>query len=246
MVELTILSPHRDDAAFSLALALSRWKTLHVKITVVNFFTVTEYAPRALSTRVASISALRKKEDQSALRSIDSRIRLEALDLLDAPLRLGIDVNATCRPETISREDDSQAEILAVQIQKYFRRGLVLAPLALGDHVDHVTVQSAASLSSRDHKLGFYEDLPYATWTPEVSLCAKVQQAEENTGVKLRSAVIRDDAPGVASKRQVIRKYQSQIAVQEANAMAKHAWNYRGGERIWIPKYGLSWNFLIQ
>ena len=246
MVELTILSPHRDDAAFSLGLALSRWKTRLVKITVVNFFTETEYAPRALYTHVAGISALRRKEDQFALRSIDPRIRLESLNLLDAPLRLDIDLDSICRPETSAGEEHSEAEKLTQYIRKYFRRGLVLAPLGLGGHVDHLAVRSAALLSAVGHRLGFYEDLPYATWTPEAMLCTKVQQAEESTGAKLRAVVIRNGSSAVARKRQLIGKYRSQIAPEEADSMAKHASNYRGGERIWIPKYGSSWNSLVQ
>src|SRR5690349_15351519 len=170
MLELTILSPHRDDAAFSLSIALSRWSTLPVQLTVVNFFTVTQYAPHAFSTHISSTSALRTREDRSALRSIDRRIRIESLELLDAPLRFGIHPDAICRPQTAALQNPTEIAALANRIGRYFTRGLVVAPLALGDHVDHLAVYRAALASSTDHKLAFYEDLPYATWTSKRSL----------------------------------------------------------------------------
>lgn len=246
MLELTILSPHRDDAAFSLCLALSQWSNLPVKLAVVNFFTISEYAPHALSTRKASISALRTREDYAVLRSINSEIRVEALDLLDAPLRFGISPDAVTRPETAALQSASEIEALAGRVRKCFTRGLVLAPLGLGDHVDHLAVNSAAVASSANHRLGFYEDLPYAIWTSEQALCEKVRKVELSTKVNLKSAVIRSHSFAVARKRHLIDKYQSQIRPEEARAIANYASNYDGGERIWIPKYGAPWKLLIQ
>lgn len=246
MPELTILSPHRDDAAFSLSLALSCWSKLRLKVTIVNFFTISNYAPHAVSTRALPISALRTREDYSVLLSINRRIRIEAFDLLDAPLRFGIEVNAIALAETAALQSTSEINVLAQRLRKYFTRGLVLAPLALGDHVDHLAVHRAALASSVDHKLGFYEDLPYATWTPKSVLCEKLCRAEESTNVDLKGAVIRSHKFTVAHKRQLIKKYQSQISPDEASAIANYAWNYGGGERIWIPKYGASWKSLLQ
>ncbi len=246
MLDLTILSPHRDDAAFSLSTALSCWRKLPLKLNIVNFFTISEYAPRALSTRASTISALRTREDHLALSAIDSRIRATALGLLDAPLRLGISADAISRPETAAMQSASEIEALGRSVRKYFDRGLVLAPLALGDHVDHLAVSQAALASSVDHKLGFYEDLPYATWTSESALCQRLRKTEQRAGVHLRSVVIRNRDFTVAHKRRLVNKYQSQITPEEATSIARHAWKYGGGERIWIPRYGSNWNFLIQ
>lgn len=246
MLELTILSPHRDDAAFSLSMALSYWSELQFSLKVVNFFTISDYGPRALSTRASTISALRDREDHLVLSAIDTRIRVEAFDLLDAPLRLGIAADAISRPETAALQSASEINALGQRIRKYFVRGLVLAPLALGDHVDHLAVSKAASANSVDHKLGFYEDLPYATWTSESALCRRLRKAERDTGVHLRSIVIRNRHFTVAHKRRLINRYRSQISPEEATSIAKHAWKYGGGERLWIPRYGSVWKSLVQ
>ncbi len=101
MLPVTVLSPHRDDAAFSLCLALSRWPELNVPVTVVNFFTISGYAPHSASTEIADVSSLREREDQEALASIHPAIHVESLDLLDAPLRFNISAAAISAPENV-------------------------------------------------------------------------------------------------------------------------------------------------
>ncbi len=246
MLELTILSPHCDDAAFSLSVALSYWSKLSLKLNVVNFFTVSEYAPHALSTGASAVSAVRSREDHSALAAIDRGIRVEALNLLDAPLRFGVGADAICRSETAALQSASEIDALGQSLRKYFKRGLVLAPLALGDHVDHLAVSKAAQASSTDRKLGFYEDLPYATWTSESAFCHRLHKTEQHTGVHLRGVVIRNRNFTVAHKRRLINKYRSQITPEEATSIAHFAYNYGGGERVWFPKYGVAWNPLVQ
>ena len=246
MFELTILSPHHDDAAFSLSIALFCWSKLRVELTVVNFFTQSEYAPHALSTRVSTTSALRQREDHLALRSIDPRIQVKSLDLLDAPLRFGIPVDATSRPYIAALQSSAEIDAVAERVRKYFSRGLVLAPLALGDHVDHLAVKRAALVNSKHHKLGFYEDLPYATWTSSSSLCLRVRETEQHTRVSLRPVIIRSHGFTAAHKRQIITKYHSQINSDTVTAIAKYASKCGGGERLWIPEYGGLWKLLIQ
>ena len=241
MVGLTILSPHRDDAVFSLAIALSRWSALGRRIRVVNFFTQTQYAPHAFSNRVATVSALRRREDYSALSSIDKRIKIESFGLLDAPLRLGISPTEICAPETARLQAPEEIVRISTCLRKYFA-GLVLAPLALGDHVDHLFVRSAAVRNSvHGRRLGFYEDLPYATWTSVSSLNERVRCLEKQLRSHLRPAFLSGSRTAIADKFRLIRRYQSQITRGEAQAMANFAWRYRGGERIWIPKYASAW-----
>ncbi len=246
MLDVTILSPHRDDAVFSLSIALSRWRKLPVRITVVNFFTRSEYAPRALSSRVASISSLRSTEDRAALAAIDRKIGVESLDLLDAPLRLGVGSNSVCDPETARLQASGEAERLAVYVRRYCNRGLLLAPLGLGNHVDHCAVNKAATAQPLNYRVGFYEDLPYATWTAEESLQAKLDELSREARLPLRPAIIRNGTYGVSEKVHLIQRYASQTTRCEARVMARYALRYRAGERIWIPKHGISWGLLLQ
>lgn len=247
MRQLTILSPHRDDAVFSLSIALSRWRELTLAMKVVNFFTKSEYGPHSLSNRVASISALRSKEDRSVLASIDKRIRVESLDLLDAPIRLGISANAICEEATIKLQRQEEIDALSTRIQKYFSVGLVLAPLALGNHVDHLLIsKSAVAASPGGQKLAFYEDLPYATWISEACLRKRLLCIERKLNIQLRPKSVCAGRNAVRHKFRRIRRYESQITREEARAMSQYAVRYRGGERIWIPKYSNCWRFLFQ
>jgi hypothetical protein len=251
MSELTIVSPHRDDVPFSLYLSLSRWRTLPVELNVVTVFTVSLYAPRAtvpagdFDTARSIVTSLRKREDRHVFNLIDRTIGLEDLELLDAPLRLGITADLVCKPQRSSVESRPEVETLSRRFRKYFLRGLVLAPLALGDHVDHLTVRAAAIRSCVPYKLGFYEDLPYARWVSEGSLRTAVAHAEHSTGVPLRSSLIRRKAY-ISRKRSTVSRYQSQISRSEANAIARFAVNYGSGERIWVPKHSRAWRSLIR
>ncbi|MGA8027866.1 MAG: PIG-L family deacetylase [Bryobacteraceae bacterium] len=244
MDELTVLSPHRDDAAFSLCQSLARWTHLPLKLRVVNFFTVSAYGPRSGSTDRALISSLRKREDERAIASIDREIKIESLDLLDAPLRLGVNVSSVCRSEMGALQPQGEAENLAYWIRRYLRRGLVLSPLGLGNHVDHLAVKTAAVSSSMRNRLGFYEDLPYAIWTPDSVLRRSIGDIEERTGMPLRPVVIRGKK-GVRWKARIIGGYASQITREHATGIAQFALTYRGCERIWIPKHAKGWQLLI-
>lgn len=251
MSELTIVSPHRDDVPFSLFLSLSQWRSLPLKLNVVTVFTISVYAPRAgtlagdFEQIRSAVTSLRKREDRRVFQLIDKRITVEALDFLDAPLRLGISADCVCTPDNASLETRPEIEILSRRFRRYFRRGLVLAPLALGDHIDHLTVRAAAIKSSVRQELGFYEDLPYAAWVSESSLRRAVSYAECSTGVPLKSAVIRQKRY-ISRKRSIAGRYQSQISRDDAIAIARFAANYGGGERIWIPKHGRAWKSLTQ
>jgi hypothetical protein len=176
---------------------------------------------------------------------IDKKIAVEDLDLLDAPLRFGITADLVCKTQSPSIESRPEVEALSRHLRKYFVRGLVLAPLALGNHIDHLTVRAAAIRGSVPQKLAFYEDLPYATWVSEGSLRQAVAYAERNTGVPLKSSVIRRNAY-ISRKRSVVGRYQSQISRSEANAIARFAVNYHAGERIWVPKHNRVWGSLIR
>lgn len=251
MSELTIVSPHRDDVPFSLYLSLSRWRSQPLRLNVVTVFTVSVYAPRAgivdrnSDTLRSTVTSLRKREDRRVFQLIDKKIALHDLDFLDAPLRLGIPVDLVCKPQISSIESRPDVDTLSRQFRKYFVRGLVLAPLALGDHIDHLTVRAAAIKGSVPHKLAFYEDLPYATWVSAGSLRQAVAYAERSTGVPLRGSLIRRKAY-IPRKRSAVGLYQSQISRSEASAIARFAVRYRSGERIWVPKHSSAWSSLIR
>jgi LmbE family N-acetylglucosaminyl deacetylase len=248
---ITILSPHRDDAAFSLGLSMSRWSQRGIPIRVLNVFTQSAYAPLAAIKeegleRRGSVSLMRAREDRAALLSINCTIEVQSFNFVDAPLRLGIESNAVCTESARLCRDDNTLENLIAMISRCTRNNVVLTPLALGDHVDHLAVQSAAIAVSRGSRmLGFYEDLPYAIWTSEQVLHERIRDVELRAGVPLRPVVIRETR-GIWKKRHIVSGYRSQISGRDADDIARFAGRYGGGERIWIPTHSGRWQSTLQ
>lgn len=252
MRQLTIVSPHRDDVPFSLYLCLSRWRSLPIQIKVVTVFTVSEYAPRADLSEAgpdgirSTVTYLRCQEDRRVFNLIDQRIRVQPLNLLDAPLRLGINIDSVCKPVKDKRAATyPELEMLSNCINRFLLHTLILAPLGLGNHVDHLIVRAAVIKSSPPHKLAFYEDLPYAAWVAAASVRETVREIEETTRAPLKPFVVRHKTH-VPRKRQVINQYKSQISDSDATEIARFAANYKGGERIWVPKHSRTWQTLTR
>lgn len=223
-MKVTVLSPHLDDAVFSLGLSLLAWTEWNLDVAVINFFTVSGFAPRCARKDVAAISALREREDRRALGSISPNIQIKSLGLLDAPLRVGLPVGSVFSLKVEMSEVRAFAQRIA---------GPVIAPLGLGNHIDHLTVRDAAI--QQEHKnLAFYEDLPYAAWSSDAAVRQCVREVEEMSGRRLRPAILRR-RHAMATKRHLVGLYRSQIDREEANLIARFAANYGGGERIWVP-----------
>ena len=246
MAELSILSPHRDDAIFSVYLSMARWVEMGMRLRVINFFTRSEYAPRAISAAPLDssvVSMLRAREDRRAIRSISRAIQVRTLHLFDAPIRLGAKLESICQPESWALRSAGETAMIASRIASYCRRGMLLAPLALGNHVDHLSVLEATLFNRRYAHLAFYEDLPYATWTSEQDIQRRVQSIVEKTRVCLRPAVLRT-GPAQLWKRKAASLYQTQITRDEASAIARYSRKHQGAERLWIPQFNRSWTEL--
>jgi LmbE family N-acetylglucosaminyl deacetylase len=242
---LTVLSPHRDDAPFSLYLSLLKWHRSGIRLAVLNFFTISAYAPRISATEPEHVSRIRKAEDRSLLSRIGRNIRVRDCGLLDAPLRLRIDSAAVCLPDTQRFASGTQPEVTAF-IQRHAHDGLIIAPLGLGGHVDHIAVYEAAIAADlRHHRLAFYEDLPYATWTPDRTLIDRIRQTEAKIRLRLQPAIL-PHKYGIRRKQRAISQYRSQIAPEEAALIARFAIRYSGGERLWIPKHSRNWTALTE
>jgi LmbE family N-acetylglucosaminyl deacetylase len=240
-MRLTVLSPHRDDATFSLALSLQHWSSTGVEISVLNFFTRSGYAPYACEG--ADISGIRAREDRRSAGIIDSRIQILSLSLLDAPLRLPIDFGSITNPSAFAPLTCEVASFREC-IRRISRNSLVLAPLGLGNHIDHRTVHCAAIAAGGRSSLGFYEDLPYAIWTCETAIRERVASAEEELRLFLRPSLLR--SAGRRFKERAVRRYQSQIDLEMASAIARYSEKYKGRERIWVPRHSARWRALLR
>jgi LmbE family N-acetylglucosaminyl deacetylase len=218
-----VLSPHLDDAVLSCG-ALITELGLRRKVTVVSVFTDAGSPPYPfMARRVAGggdpqvVMAGRREEDQAVL----GRIGVDALHLglPEAPFRRSgrrIGPRATyptfkfdALRGRVSRWDRQVAGELAhavVELVATLRPALVLAPLGIGRHVDHLLVrEAAADLTAGPGlpgRLWFYGDFPYFT------------RAGPDRAFVLRQRLVRHHwSRGRQAALDLARGYRSQIPV---------------------------------
>ncbi len=189
-MKITVVSPHRGDAAFAVGLSIEAWLAQGHTVEVLNCFTRSEFAPYSdagsvhANDRASFVSAVRKREDEAwSRRHGTAKLTLTDLNLKDAPLRLhhqrldggtedvpgrvggtSVAVDASVAGDAPVTEDASE------KIVKKIRRGLwmskaaaLVLPLGLSGHVDHLTARNVAlSAMQAEGPVAFYEELPGA------------------------------------------------------------------------------------
>src|ERR1700712_1293299 len=150
-LNILVLSPHRDDAAFSLSLSIAHWLSAGHRVTLLNVFTRSLHAPYSdadtvhQNDRLTYISAMRKKEDEAVLKRLPGLTMLD-LNLKDAPIRLRCDDSAvhTLEPDLNDTAIPKIRKAIPAQVEAPRPLHALVLPLALGNHVDHRVVRDAA------------------------------------------------------------------------------------------------------
>ncbi len=253
-MKILVLSPHRGDAAFALALCLSAWlKAGHV-ITILNCFSRSLEAPFSDAAfthpndRLSYVSAMRKKEDEAFLRQLfpakTNKLSMIDLNLKDAPVRLH------CTEADVSERavnpDDPALEKIRKALGRLREEGGVDAlvlPLALGNHVDHRTVRDAGLPGSPSLPCAFYEDLPDSTHAG-VTVDLRAFHVDPATqGYEELSPVLCVVPNAAATKRRLISRYVSQLDETLLQAITIFASRY-DGERLWANQAWLDVHLL--
>src|ERR1700685_3056392 len=154
-MKILILSPHRGDAAFSLSPPHPHRPAPPPPVTILNVFTRSLHAPFSdaefvhENDRMSYVSAMRLREDelfvqrltQNLPKSLKANLQMVDLNLKDAPIRLRCPIEELCdRPVN---PDDPAIEKIRKALPRQAEAGAMEAlvvPLALGEHVDHLTV----------------------------------------------------------------------------------------------------------
>jgi LmbE family N-acetylglucosaminyl deacetylase len=202
------VSPHLDDAVFSAGGTLAVLAAAGWRVRVVTCFTasVADPSPFALSTQLdkglaadVDYMALRRAEDAAAVALLGAEP--VHLPLTEAPHR-----GYTSAPDLFAgrHADDDVAGPLADALAPHVGGAdLVLAPQAIGDHVDHrVVVDVVAAL--RPDAL-FWRDTPYVLRRPEASAWQGVPRGvEQPVGI----------AAHLGTKAAAARRYVTQLGFQ--------------------------------
>ncbi len=237
-VKIVVMSPHRDDACFSLGLSIGSWIEANHTVVVVNCFTRSEYAPYAdfefihSNDRMPRVSALRLREDGAWQKMYPRGLQLVDLNLKDAPQRLHVAVDQVIG--RAANPDDKTMTKLPRAVAALNPDAVVL-PLALGGHVDHVTARMAMTQAEefRGIAMAFYEDLPYAAWP---GVAEEIEKAARGLDEALEPAFVTEAVQvdeALKRKRRLALCYDSQIADEVAQQIAEFSVRYGGRERLW-------------
>jgi LmbE family N-acetylglucosaminyl deacetylase len=214
---VTIISPHRDDAIASAGLLILDLVRRRVPVHIIDCFTISNYAPFC-EDRSADVTTVRRDEDEAIARRLGDGVHWMDLALNDAPIRLNCSSDVVC---DLGPGALRQAEIadLNARLRSAIPGGsFVVAPLAVGGHIDHIlTRQATASIAH-----AYYEDLPYM---------ADAHPSELANLTRGYSPIL-TPASCLAKKLVLARQYKSQFDATEIAAIERHA-GAVCGERIW-------------
>ena len=164
------LSPHLDDAAFSCGGTLARLARMGWEVTIATVFTRSVPSPTgfALACQLdkglpadVDYMALRREEDAVACAALGARPLW--LDFAEAPHRGYADTSALFAPP--KPEDDALVPLCGMLGDLVAAApDLILAPQAIGGHVDHVLVALALRLvlPAAAPPVLWWTDFPYA------------------------------------------------------------------------------------
>ncbi|MDD7937983.1 PIG-L family deacetylase [Actinomycetospora lutea] len=203
------VSPHLDDAVFSAGGTLARLAAAGHDVLVLTVFTGSVTAPTGFALACQTdkglgpdvdYMALRRDEDAAALARLG--VRGEHLGLLEAPHR-GYDSPAALFAGR--RADDDVAGAVAEVVAPWLDGAdLVLAPQAVGDHVDHQVVTAVVAGLADPGRTAWWRDTPYALRHPDAA------GAPGLTGTDIAI----DVAGALEAKGAAARAYATQVGFQ--------------------------------
>ncbi len=174
-MKVRVLSPHPDDAVWSLGGWIHHQRAvLHNEVEVVTVFNRlgsidTSRLQNAESWRQLELEPLRAAEDRNATRMLEAD--LLNLGLTDAAARILADGSWEIpQPADLVARQPAAAQMytcLTASLESLPAAELTLAPMGLGGHCDHVLVQRAAQTLWQDSgTLRWYAEFPYTLDVP--------------------------------------------------------------------------------
>ncbi len=180
-MRVLVLSPHYDDAPLSLGQSMLDGALSEHRVTVGVVFSRSNWTIWFHPTRRRwpLATAIRWAEELRNARRFGYRTRLGGLE--ETVLRTGV-----IAPESFLNPDFDAAQSPALdQVVAMLKRwsadhDVVIAPLGIGDHVDHQLVTEAARrLMDGGPTIAFYEDRPYAVASDETALAAAAAKVDD-------------------------------------------------------------------
>lgn len=233
--KVIVISPHADDAAFSLAATLKFLSSAGSAIRIINCFTVSRFAPFAEKESGVSAVTRRRHEEEHFVFRLGGNSTFDDLGLVDAPGRNGRGVRGILAQNSTAEEMEAAADMLRQSLEECMdengKGAALIAPLGIGGHVDHCIARMAAVAGCRRLPIAFYEDLPYAA----AARGTQIENAVAETAARLRGDLwpMVFQWPGDAEwKASCCAQYKSQISEAGVRKITEYMARIRG-ERLW-------------
>lgn len=210
----SVISPHSDDAALSIGGLLAGLDD-SVEISLLTMIGPSRCAGTCapLYGDVEAVTHIRSAEDHLYGGFIGASV--VCADIQD--VEMYVDANGARWAERImDHPDDVRLELYLSGLKKYFEKytpDVILAPLAVGAHGDHLATHLALSLilpdmlnQAPDVRVYFYEDLPYCHYD-QPALSRRLQEFNN-----LEPMTVRIDA---TQKARGISIYRSQYVAAD-------------------------------
>ncbi len=238
--DITVLSPHSDDAALSLSGLLFLAAYRGHRCTIITAFS------RSRRTRTGGIeqdeervTAMRKREDEAFVSLLGSGACVLWCDLPDPSVRLPADRDTWYVPRPLSSGEHAFVAGITGFCEGHIDGSSTLfAPMALGRNRDHLIARDAALEFVRPNprRLFLYEDLPYAARMSELELERDADALAGAEGLTLTSRKI-SYAALLFRKRQAVATYASQMNRDIVDRVLSHALRVgtlvSPAERVW-------------
>ncbi len=247
MFDTIYLSPHLDDAALSCGGRIARETAVGKKVLIVTIMAgdpesdmssafIEELHERWQLPQNAT--AVRRAEDIEACRILGAAYQHQSIP--DCIYRVDPATNQPLYPSwaqvigTIHPLEAQLIEQLAAQFSTLPTHHHLIAPLAIGNHVDHQIVRRAAELCFGPDLI-YYEDYPYAldeaAFTTVIPPQAKTWQAQ---AIPLSATALQTKIAAIAAYRSQLSTFFNGRAHLEKQMAAFT--DKRGGEQYWQYK----------
>ena len=238
-----VLGPHQDDVALSVGGVLLQ-KRGEIDLTLVCLTTRSAWTVHRESRgNVGLVTSIRGAEERQFARSLGVECTFGGIDAAEirglARWRRGL--LRWYRPRgrypfrTLTQTDIGLFEAKVRELMQAHAPDVVLAPLGIGRHVDHLaTFQAVIRAMCRQPADGqpqtrflFYEDVPYVYWD-YLSLVELVEQAR-GLGIEASPRVY-DISDSLEDKLNALTIYRSQFDAQEYRTLVSKYSRYCGLE----------------
>lgn len=222
-IETVVLSPHLDDAAFSVGACLL--SGLFPRASVINIYSRSGYRIDSLGEE-SEVTHRRMQEDREAMRLLG--IAASYWGFPDTSLKPEYpDEPSYLNPAADPKSDKSYSAVSEriADVVRTRRAALFLSPLGLGYHIEHrIVAEVCHGFLQEGMFVAFYEDGSYF----EKSVTEATTIAE-HLGLTSHITI---SPLGFSWKEGLVKVYSSQIDEQTL-ASLRRSYSETGGERLW-------------